>query len=60
MPILEQLDWQNGRVINITLGDDKRTVLLEEACDMYFQQILNKQEFGQLIAELQGLHGQME
>lgn len=60
MSILERLGYDgDGRIINITLAKDKKTVELEEACDMYFSDNLNKAEFGQFIEELKAIHEQM-
>lgn len=60
MSILERLSYDgDGRVLNVTLSKDKKTIELEEACDMYFTVDLNKTEFGLLIEELKVLHDQM-
>ena len=59
MSILERLSYDNNRVLNVTLSKDKRSVELEEACDMYFKADLNKQEFGLFIDELKAIYEQM-
>lgn len=60
MSILESLaDYDGGRIVSFEIADDKRGVKLREECDGYFERILTKSEFGQMIAELQAMHGQM-
>ena len=59
MSILERLSYDNNRVLNVTLSKDKRSVELEEACDMYFKEDLNKQEFELFIDELKAIYEQM-
>lgn len=57
--ILDRLRSCENRVVDITLSPDKKSVELMEACDDWFYVNLNKQEFGQMIQELQELHDQM-
>ena len=59
MSIIERLNYENSRVVNIELMDDKRTVEFEEGCDMYFTLNLDKQEVAEFIKEMQDLHSQM-
>jgi uncharacterized Fe-S cluster-containing MiaB family protein len=56
MTILERLQ---DRIVDFTLHEDKRGINLDECCDHYFRVELSKEEFGQMIAELQALHDQM-
>jgi hypothetical protein len=60
MTILEMLGYGEGRVISFTLSEDKKTITAAECCDGYFGVDMNKDQFGQLIFELQELHDRME
>ena len=60
MSILDELSYDEGRIVNFTLSRDKKMVFVEEACDMYFRLDLNKSRFGMLIDELKQIHDQME
>lgn len=60
MSILDELSYDEGRVVDFTLSKDKKVVAVEEACDMYFKVDLNKRRFGVLIEELKQIHDQME
>lgn len=62
MSILEELadyDGKRGRIVSFTLVDNDRFVEIEECCDNYFSTRLNRQEFSQMIAELQAIYSQM-
>ena len=59
MSILEKLSYDEGRVLEVTLAKDKKTIELKEACDQYFYVDLNKADFGLLIEELKAIHEQM-
>jgi len=59
MSILEKLGYDEGRIINVTLSEDKKTVELEEACDEFFYVDLNKDDFAKFIDELKAIHSQM-
>lgn len=59
MKILERLDGGNSRIVSFEVSKDKKTIAISEECDAYFSDILTKAEFGQMIAELQELHGKM-
>jgi len=58
--VLEKLSYDEGRVLEVTVASDKKTVKLDEACDFYFSVVLTKKEFGALIDELLLLHHDME
>jgi hypothetical protein len=45
-------------VVSFALTDGK--MLIEEECDNYFNLLINKEQFGRMIAELQALHDEME
>lgn len=59
MGVLEKLGEDSGRVLHVTLAEDKKTVELLEACNMYFSVDFDKKDFGQFISELQDIHKQM-
>ena len=60
MNILERLSYDEGRILNITLSKDKKTIELQEACDEFFSVSLNKVDFGKFIDELNEIHKNME
>ena len=57
--MLEDYDQERGRIVSFKLSDDCRTVKVEECCDNYFSTNLNRQEFCQMLAELQAIYTQM-
>jgi len=58
--ILERLNYYNGRVLELDVSVDKKTVNLMEQCDQYFSVDLTKEEFGKLIKELNQIYDSME
>ena len=54
--ILDMLEAAN--IVSIDLNPDSTVNVMEE-CDNFFEQNLDKAEMGQLIKELQELHGRM-
>lgn len=61
--ILEQLaafEGPRSKVVDFTLSNDKRVMLVRECAESFYEAELNKAEFGKMIAELKALHAQME
>jgi hypothetical protein len=50
----------DGRVVSFCLVEKGSVLLIEEECDNYFNLLLNKEQFGRLIAELQEMHDKMD
>jgi hypothetical protein len=57
--MLADYDGERARVVSFELSEDLSTVRVEECCDNYFYADLTKDEFGQMIAELQLIHEKM-
>jgi len=58
--ILEKLSYEEGRILDLEISEDKSYVELSEACDSFFSVKLDKSSFGELIDELKVIHSQME
>ncbi|MGN6653862.1 MAG: hypothetical protein ACTHJ9_00815 [Rhodanobacter sp.] len=57
-PVLDVLHKQ--RIVSFCPVKNGSAVLVEEECDNYFNLLLNKEQFGRLIAELQEMHDKMD
>ena len=60
MSLLNRLDSNNGRVLDVCVSGDNRSVELIDGCDCYYGVTLHKKEFGDFIAELKEIHKGME
>ena len=57
MTKLEELE--DNKVVDISLENGNTSLSICEACDFYFNVDYNKQQFGELIEELNLLYGKM-
>ena len=57
---LDRLDDDNGRIVDFELKQNDTIMCITECCDGYFSELLNKEEFGELIKELMELHSNMK
>jgi len=57
MSILSKLEEE--KILCVHLEQSKKYIDIGEACDYYFDTVLSKKEFAQLIIELQDLWRQM-
>ena len=60
MSLLNRLDSNNGRVLDVCASSDNRSVELIDGCDCYYGVTLHKKEFGDFITELKEIHKGME
>lgn len=51
---------KDERVIGVRLSPDKKEVLIHDACCIKFQCIFNKDEFNELLADLDEIWYEME
>lgn len=61
--ILEQLaafEGPRGKVVDFTLSENKRLMLVRECAENFYDAELTKAEFGKMIDELKALHAEMK
>lgn len=58
--LYEDGDISMGRVFSMSLSEDRQSVIALEGCDQYFDMLMNKDEFGKLIAAMQEMHNMMK
>jgi len=57
MNMLDQLEMDGG--MQVELSSAASTLFFDNTCDRYYQLRLNRDDLGQLIAELQAIHSNM-
>lgn len=60
MSILDKLNYENGRIFEAKVSEDKKQIEFLEACDLHFSVNLTRDELAQLIDEFIILHDGME
>lgn len=51
--------FENGRIFDCELAEDKKTVRVREKCDSYFYEDMTPAQFDALIAEMVDIRKQM-